>query len=563
MRVCAASSTVGTMLANARQRCGEERVHIAFKAFHEDVDSFGGIPYYDGGKGRIAQTSRATKPELGDLCGCSAAPWSGAMVLKCSSMQDVDAKGEVCIDIDAPPDICALLDDGVGRGRVPMGDALKGRRLFVCGLVTDFCVIDTCINARAAGFEEVYIVFDAARAVHIHGIGAHGTGFTTEPAEVRADAACEHSQRGSGQWRFPSSCGLRVRSASLSHGTVPSAQVIRRAVAAGVRFTSALNLLGSDLARVAPLQQSEFPGRLPSFGLLEARLSCNVESHTYSVEASGYHQLLLKASDLYDALSASVCLPHLAGVHRSLPLRQSPPRQSHLLTTIASGHNALTRLDLLVPRASASTAALARRKRSCQRDGQARRRPQSRSAGPTLSKESRGSTPSTSLASPPSHSHRRAPSSPSRHGGVQTSEVRCTRRCVVLTGYKPECAQSVYSIRTRFVRHYVFAPPPRSVAVSCYSMRTAMSSPCRPSVSAMTWSSTRLVPGVIPSRLLSKRAAGRAPSRCRNSFAAERANFVGLPREKSSRRGRSGGSPRRPAAFCTSGLAASRLFISL
>jgi hypothetical protein len=176
------------MLANARQRCGEERVHIAFKAFHEDVDSFGGIPYYDGGKGRIAQTSRATKPELGDLCGCSAAPWSGAMVLKCSSMQDVDAKGEVCIDIDAPPDICALLDDGVGRGRVPMGDALKGRRLFVCGLVTDFCVIDTCINARAAGFEEVYIVFDAARAVHIHGIGAHGTGFTTEPAEVCAYA---------------------------------------------------------------------------------------------------------------------------------------------------------------------------------------------------------------------------------------------------------------------------------------------------------------------------------------------------------------------------------------
>ena len=54
--------------------------------------------------------------------------------------------------------------------------------------MTDFCVIDTCINARAAGFEEVYIVFDAARAVHIHGIGAHGTGFTTEPAEVCAYA---------------------------------------------------------------------------------------------------------------------------------------------------------------------------------------------------------------------------------------------------------------------------------------------------------------------------------------------------------------------------------------
>ena len=74
-------------------------------------------------------------------------------------------------------------------------------------------------------------------------------------------------------------------------------QVVRRAVAAGVRFTSAQNLLGSDLPK-NPLQQSGFPVSLPSFGLHKAHVICKLESTGYSVTAKGFLELLLKVREV-------------------------------------------------------------------------------------------------------------------------------------------------------------------------------------------------------------------------------------------------------------------------
>jgi nicotinamidase/pyrazinamidase len=42
------------------------------------------------------------------------------------------------------------------------------RRVFVCGLATDFCVAWTAIDARAAGFD-TYVIEDACRAIDLHG----------------------------------------------------------------------------------------------------------------------------------------------------------------------------------------------------------------------------------------------------------------------------------------------------------------------------------------------------------------------------------------------------------
>lgn len=68
-----------------------------------------------------------------------------------------------------------------------MQDAIrKKKRIFVCGLALDFCVLDTAINAVAAGFEQVFVVLDAARAAHIPGIGTFGTGFLQDPKDVMA-----------------------------------------------------------------------------------------------------------------------------------------------------------------------------------------------------------------------------------------------------------------------------------------------------------------------------------------------------------------------------------------
>ena len=88
--------------------------------------------------------------------------------------------------MNAPPDVLALAGDESGDGGRPRAlsrlHALrKKKRLFVCGLALDFCVLDTCLNARELGFEEVWIVLDAARAARIPGVGAHGTGFLSSP----------------------------------------------------------------------------------------------------------------------------------------------------------------------------------------------------------------------------------------------------------------------------------------------------------------------------------------------------------------------------------------------
>ena len=64
---------------------------VAFKAMHEDVDSFGGLPYVDGGDGRITKRGgpQGLLPEraLGCSLGCVSAPWTGALVLKQSGLQ--------------------------------------------------------------------------------------------------------------------------------------------------------------------------------------------------------------------------------------------------------------------------------------------------------------------------------------------------------------------------------------------------------------------------------------------------------------------------------------------
>ena len=92
------------------------------------------------------------------------------------------------LDVNAPPDVLAVLEDGVDRQRRTLAQALEAKRgrLFVCGLALDFCVMDSCLNAVAAGVEGVHMVLDACRAAHIAGVGAHGSGFLSDPREARS-----------------------------------------------------------------------------------------------------------------------------------------------------------------------------------------------------------------------------------------------------------------------------------------------------------------------------------------------------------------------------------------
>ena len=184
---------IADALADAHRHLGPDRVHFAFKGLHEDVDSFGALPYADlaCATDRLSRTNRASRPELGSMCGCTTAPWTGGLLLKQSGLRltsgnPIDGEEDE-IDVNAPPDVLAVLPDGVERELRSLVDALDGkRRIYVCGLALDFCVLDTCVNAAAAcpELEEIVLVLDASRAAHVPGGGAFGSGFVSDPAGV-------------------------------------------------------------------------------------------------------------------------------------------------------------------------------------------------------------------------------------------------------------------------------------------------------------------------------------------------------------------------------------------
>ena len=66
--------------------------------------------------------------------------------------------------MNAPPDLCALVGDGLCRPVAKLQDTLQPRkRLFVCGLCLDIGVLDTSVNAAACGFRgRTYLVLDAS-----------------------------------------------------------------------------------------------------------------------------------------------------------------------------------------------------------------------------------------------------------------------------------------------------------------------------------------------------------------------------------------------------------------
>ena len=165
---------------------GREKIQIVFKAFHESVDSFGALPYAASPHGAQRLTGTVASGSIaseGACMGCAAAPWTGSVALKSSALC-VPCAGEPSEwNANAPPDVLATLtNDGIDRGMKTLFEILEGKdRIYVCGLALDFCVLDTCTNAKALGFEHVAMIVDLARAAHIAGRGQYGSGFLSDP----------------------------------------------------------------------------------------------------------------------------------------------------------------------------------------------------------------------------------------------------------------------------------------------------------------------------------------------------------------------------------------------
>jgi nicotinamidase-related amidase len=150
-------------------------VRVVFKGFAPEVDSFGGLPYEETYfRDRQLGNNLCTEPSM-QCHGCCAVDWTGGFTLECSSIDE---------DVNAPPDVMAVLS------RKSLAQQLSDenvRRIFVCGLALDFCVLDTALNAasqRLAQEEGVFLVADAARAVYAPGVGQFGSGFVSSPSEI-------------------------------------------------------------------------------------------------------------------------------------------------------------------------------------------------------------------------------------------------------------------------------------------------------------------------------------------------------------------------------------------
>ena len=266
---------IAEALASGVRRLGNEKVFVAFKAMHERAASFGAMPYWDGavdrdGHHKLAYTCEPREAAADSPMGCDAAPWTGSVVLKQSGL----LQGGEVIDMDAPPDTLALLHDSVKRGGRSLQDSLKGRRLFICGLPLDLCVLDTCLNARGAEFESVHVILDATRATHIHGIGSYGTGFLTDPAQVL------HKIR---------KCGAQIinfRALSWA-STQPSVDRYGR-----------YGLSRPSLARKPTSQRFTFPECTGPFAVITDRVTMRVQR-----DASGTYRYLLELSGLLQLLA--------------------------------------------------------------------------------------------------------------------------------------------------------------------------------------------------------------------------------------------------------------------
>ena len=138
-----------------------DRIIIAFKGFHEDVDSFGAFQY-DESRSEKRLTQRHGEERVRPCTSC-VLDWTGSRVLK-SSSRIFDG----VVNVNAPPDILSIHSGILLKDQL---DNLNVTRAFCCGLAMDFCVLDTSITGAVSGAfsRGVSIVLDATRASRVEG----------------------------------------------------------------------------------------------------------------------------------------------------------------------------------------------------------------------------------------------------------------------------------------------------------------------------------------------------------------------------------------------------------
>ena len=136
--------------------------------YHPDIDSFGAFEYTEAeAEGRLVQ--RAGQPSLLSQGSSSIMAWTGGCLLHCSAMDE---------DINAQPDVLAA-HSGLALHEYLLRKNGARKTVFLAGLALDLSVCDSAIAARAAGFDDVWLVMDCCRPTHVMPVG-----FLTQPLEL-------------------------------------------------------------------------------------------------------------------------------------------------------------------------------------------------------------------------------------------------------------------------------------------------------------------------------------------------------------------------------------------
>jgi len=133
-----------------------KKCHIVFKAFNHKIDSFGAFPY-------------TKKIGIKRICGCNKnycpTGWTGSFassgkyqrypnffkILGKKYKQRKNSKKLVSIEK-------ILKKEKVHK---------KKNSIYICGVLGDFCVLDTAKTARKAGYKNVYIIIDQIRSLRL------------------------------------------------------------------------------------------------------------------------------------------------------------------------------------------------------------------------------------------------------------------------------------------------------------------------------------------------------------------------------------------------------------
>lgn len=151
----------------------KKNCHVVFKAFNHKIDSFGAFPY-------------SKKDGLKRICGCKKnycpTGWTGSFIVKGRYQQYpnfMKILGKTFSKRTSSKKLTSI-------EKVLKKVNKKKNSIFICGVLGDFCVLDTAKNARKAGYKNVYIIIDLIRSLRL--VKDNKVTYPTDPKKFLQEA---------------------------------------------------------------------------------------------------------------------------------------------------------------------------------------------------------------------------------------------------------------------------------------------------------------------------------------------------------------------------------------